>query len=175
MSFTIDEVIQIIQIVKECKDCELTMDLGDMKLSLAKGEVGESSRAAQDFSKSICVVKPPELKSASPVATETIVAKAEASSEARPAAPKQDEAVEEGLVPVEANVTSVFYRKPSPAEPPFVEVGDEVKEDTVVCLLEVMKCFYQVAAGVRGRIEKICVESGNLVETGAVLFLIRPA
>ena len=73
-----------------------------------------------------------------------------------------------------ANVTSVFYRKPSPDEPAFVEVGDEVQEDTVVCLLEVMKCFRQVLAGVKGRIEKICVESNNLVEEGTVIFLIRP-
>ena len=69
---------------------------------------------------------------------------------------------------------SVFYRRPSPDESPFVEVGSEVKEDTVVCLLEVMKCFRQVMAETRGTIEKICVESNNLVEEGTVLFLIRP-
>jgi acetyl-CoA carboxylase biotin carboxyl carrier protein len=93
-----------------------------------------------------------------------------------PAAEKPtEEAVEEGLVPVKANVTSVFYRRPSPDEPPFVEVGDEVQEDTVVCLLEVMKCFRQVTADVRGRIEKIGVESSELVENGTVLFWIRPA
>ena len=80
----------------------------------------------------------------------------------------------EGLVPIKANVTSVFYRRPSPEEPPFVEVGDEVQEDTVVCLLEVMKCFRQVMAETRGHIVKICAESNSLVEEGSVLFLIHP-
>ena len=88
--------------------------------------------------------------------------------------PVTGETIEEGLIPIKANVTSVFYRKPSPEEPPFVEVGDEVQEDTIVCLLEVMKCFRQVTADVQGYVEKICVESTNLVEEGTVLFLIRP-
>jgi acetyl-CoA carboxylase biotin carboxyl carrier protein len=82
--------------------------------------------------------------------------------------------VEEGLVPVKTNVTSVFYRLPSPDELPFVEEGDEVEQETVICLLEVMKCFLQVTADTKGCIEKICVESNNLVEEGTVLFLIRP-
>jgi acetyl-CoA carboxylase biotin carboxyl carrier protein len=54
-------------------------------------------------------------------------------------------------------------------------VGDAVEEDTVVCLLEVMKCFRQVMAGTRGVVQKICAESNNLVEEGTVLFWIRPA
>jgi acetyl-CoA carboxylase biotin carboxyl carrier protein len=81
---------------------------------------------------------------------------------------------EEGLVPIKANITSVFYRRPSPEEPAFVELGDEVKADSVICLLEVMKCFRQVMAETPGRIAKICVESNSLVEDGTVLFLIRP-
>ncbi|MBW1840162.1 MAG: hypothetical protein JRI49_09520 [Deltaproteobacteria bacterium] len=50
-----------------------------------------------------------------------------------------------------------------------------MKEDTVVCLLEVMKCFRSVTAGVQGRVEKVCVENAQLVENGTVLFIIRPA
>ena len=81
----------------------------------------------------------------------------------------------EGLIPIKASVTSVFYRRPSPSEPPFVEEGSEVNEDTVVCLLEIMKLFRAINAGVKGRVEKILAESGQLVESGTVLFLIRPS
>ena len=80
----------------------------------------------------------------------------------------------DGLVPVEASVTSVFYRRPSPGEPPFVEEGDQVSEDTVVCLLEIMKCFRSVAAGVKGKVEKIIADSGHLIQKGEVVMLIRP-
>jgi len=86
----------------------------------------------------------------------------------------EHEAASNELVPITSNVTSVFYRRPSPEEPPFVEVGDKVTPDTVICLLEVMKCFRSIGAGVSGTVEKILVESGDLVEAGTEMFLIRP-
>lgn len=80
----------------------------------------------------------------------------------------------DGLVPVEASVNSVFYARPSPGEPHFVEVGDKVEEDTVVCLLEIMKCFRSVPASVKGTVEKVLVESGDMVQKGSAIMLIRP-
>ena len=79
-----------------------------------------------------------------------------------------------GLVPVEATVNSVFYRRPSPGEPPFVKEGDHVNEDTVICLLEIMKCFRSISAGTKGTIEKVLAESGNMVKKGEAVMLIRP-
>ncbi len=84
------------------------------------------------------------------------------------------EANENGLIPVESSVTSVFYRRPSPGEDPFVEEGDQVDEESVVCLLEIMKCFRSVAAGVKGKVEKVLVENGAMVKKGDALMLIRP-
>lgn len=81
----------------------------------------------------------------------------------------------DGLVPIKASVTSVFYTRPSPGEPPFVLPGDAVEEDTVVCLLEIMKCFRSVAAGVKGTVEKVLVASGEMVQKGDAVMLIRPA
>jgi acetyl-CoA carboxylase biotin carboxyl carrier protein len=80
----------------------------------------------------------------------------------------------DGLVPIVASVNSVFYRRPSPGEPPYVEEGDQVNEDTVVCLMEIMKCFRSVSAGVKGKVEKILAESGHLVKKGEAVMLIRP-
>ncbi len=77
------------------------------------------------------------------------------------------------LVPVQASVISVFYRRPNPGEPPFVEEGTVVEEDTVVCLLEIMKCFRSIPAGVQGTVEKILVENGATVKKGDPLMLIR--
>jgi acetyl-CoA carboxylase biotin carboxyl carrier protein len=80
----------------------------------------------------------------------------------------------DGLMPIVASVTSVFYRRPSPGDPPFVEEGDQVNEDTIVCLLEIMKCFRSVSAGVQGKVEKILADSGALIQKGDVVMLIRP-
>jgi acetyl-CoA carboxylase biotin carboxyl carrier protein len=80
----------------------------------------------------------------------------------------------DGLVAVEASVTSVFYSRPDPGSTPFVAEGDKVNEDTIVCLLEIMKCFRSVAAGVKGTVEKVLVESGSMVKKGDKIMLIRP-
>ena len=178
MTFTmddVDDVLKILQLLKDSKDIELHMDVGDMKLSVWKGSFADSTRDAPDLSSgtSSCLPLQPEQQTA-PAATPT-VPKEEPTPTAAPTMPeKAEEDIAEGLVPIRATVTSVFYRKPSPAEPPFVEVGSEVNEDSVVCLLEVMKCFRSINAGVKGRVEKILAESGQLVEYGTVLLLIRP-
>ena len=62
-----------------------------------------------------------------------------------------------------------------PGSPPFVEVGDAVEEDTVVGLLETMKLFNSVHAGVRGTVTEICVANAEAAEQGAVLARVRPA
>lgn len=66
-----------------------------------------------------------------------------------------------------------FYRAPAPGEPPFVEVGDKVGADDTVCLMEVMKLFNSVKAGVAGTVVKIAAENGSMVEHGQTLILIE--
>jgi acetyl-CoA carboxylase biotin carboxyl carrier protein len=161
MSFTMDDIEQVLRIVQECDDCELHMEIDGVKLSLFRGDIGDSTRSSLDISKESTVCQPQRLEQ-------------KAAATATPSVEKEEETIEEGLVAIKASVVSVFYRRPAPDEPPFVDVGSEVKEDTVVCLLEVMKCFRSVMAGVQGRVEKVCVENAELVEHGTVLFLIRP-
>ena len=78
------------------------------------------------------------------------------------------------LVAVEASVNSVFYAQPNPGEPTFVKEGDQVEEDTVVCLLEIMKCFRSVPAGVKGTVEKVVATNAAMVKKGEALIYIRP-
>lgn len=75
---------------------------------------------------------------------------------------------------VSAPFVGVFYRRPSPDQPPFVEVGDRVKADDTVCLIEVMKLFNSIRAGVDGVVTAIEVEDATLVEYGQVLMRIAP-
>jgi acetyl-CoA carboxylase biotin carboxyl carrier protein len=176
MSFTIEDVEQVLRIIQECEDCALHMKIGDLELSLARGDIGDGTGSPLDLSREGPVPQPVKLQQEAPAAATVPAEQKEPETTATPArAEKQEEMIEEGLLPIKASVVSVFYRRPSPDEPPFVEVGSEVKEDTVVCLLEVMKCFRSVAAGIRGRVEKICVDNAQLVEPGTTLFHIRPA
>ena len=80
----------------------------------------------------------------------------------------------DGLVPITAPNLGTFYRAPKPGVAPYVEVGQRISETTEVCLIEVMKLFTPVRAGISGRIARACVEDGEMVEFGAPLFLVEP-
>ncbi len=78
-----------------------------------------------------------------------------------------------GTVAIRAPMLGTFYRSPSPTEPPFVEVGKRVAADDPVCLIEIMKLFNTVNAGVDGVILAMAVENGTMVETNDILFLVK--
>jgi len=73
-----------------------------------------------------------------------------------------------------APMMGMFYRAPSPAAPPFVEVGDTVTEHTIIGIIEVMKVMSSIEAGVKGKVSSILVENGQLVEYNQPLLLIDP-
>jgi acetyl-CoA carboxylase biotin carboxyl carrier protein len=78
-------------------------------------------------------------------------------------------------VAVRAPNLGTFYRAPKPGAAPYVSVGQKVDADTEVCLIEVMKLFTSVLAGVAGTVRKVLVEDTELVEYDQPLFLIEPA
>lgn len=80
-----------------------------------------------------------------------------------------------GLIAIESPMVGTFYLRPKPDAEPFVKVGTPVGQETVVCLVEAMKVFNEVQAGVDGTIERVLVKDGEAVEFGQRLFLVRPA
>jgi hypothetical protein len=66
-----------------------------------------------------------------------------------------------------------FYRRPSPSSPPFVEIGDFVKPDTDVCIVEVMKLLNTIPAECSGTVSRILVEDGENIEAGQALMVIE--
>jgi biotin carboxyl carrier protein len=67
-----------------------------------------------------------------------------------------------------------FYRSPKPGTPPFVEVGSIISAETEICLIEVMKLFTTVRAGVRGTVREVYPADSDLVEYNQPLFLVEP-
>lgn len=63
----------------------------------------------------------------------------------------------------------IFYRKPSPDSPDFKSDGDEVGPDDVIGLVEVMKSFHEVPAGIAGRSIRFIVDDGDAIMAGDVL------
>jgi acetyl-CoA carboxylase biotin carboxyl carrier protein len=104
---------------------------------------------------------------AAPAATPAPAAPA-AAAPAKPAA-------DEGLVAIESPMVGTFYASPSPDKPPFVAVGAQVGPNSVVCLVEAMKIFNEIKAERSGTIVKMMVQSGQAVEFGQPLFMIKPS
>ena len=79
-----------------------------------------------------------------------------------------------GMAAVKAPMVGTFYRAPSPGAPSFVDVGDRVQADSVVCIIEVMKLMNTIHAETAGIVREIRVENSQPVEFGQVLLVIEP-
>lgn len=75
---------------------------------------------------------------------------------------------------VVAPLTGIFYARPSPDEPPYVELGIHIEPDHVVGLIESMKMFNEVTADIAGVVHEIAVENGALIEAGQPIIYVEP-
>ena len=94
----------------------------------------------------------------------------------QPAAPTAQPAVEDTshLYKVESPIVGTFYRKPSPDSPLFVTEGQTVTKGQPLCIIEAMKLMNEIDAPISGKLEKVLVNDGQVVEFSEVLFLINP-
>lgn len=97
---------------------------------------------------------------------------APAAPAAAPAAATSSQ-VDPSLLQIKSPIVGTFYSTPSPDNPAFVQTGDAVRKDTVVCIVEAMKIMNEIRAETEGTIEKVLVENGEPVEYGQPLFLVR--
>ncbi|MFD6511050.1 acetyl-CoA carboxylase biotin carboxyl carrier protein [Bacillus sp. NPDC060175] len=87
--------------------------------------------------------------------------------------PKKNDSNIENLHTVVSPMVGTFYNSSSPDENPYVQVGQVVHKDTVICMVEAMKLFNEIESEIQGEIIEVLVENGQLVEFGQPLFLIN--
>lgn len=85
------------------------------------------------------------------------------------------EADSDKFVTIKSPMIGTFYRKPSPDKDVFVNVGDEISEGKVVCVIEAMKLFNQIESEISGKIVKVLVDDATPVEYDQPLFLVDPS
>ena len=78
-------------------------------------------------------------------------------------------------ITIKSPIIGTFYRKPSPDKPTFVEVGQDIKEGDVLCIIEAMKLFNEIESEVSGKVVKILVDDSSPVEFDQPLFLVDPS
>jgi acetyl-CoA carboxylase biotin carboxyl carrier protein len=174
MAIEQDDVIKIIKLMDESDYDELHLEMGDLKLTIAKRGTGGLSSMKEPPAPAPVEPKRP-LTPASAVADQ---APHGTESVTRDKAPQAEVPVSiaggDGLIPIQSPLLGTFYRGPKPGAPSFVEVGSRVMKNDTVCLIEVMKTFTTLKAGVEGRIARICAENAQMVEYQQTLFLVEP-
>lgn len=150
-----DEVRDLVALIKDTDIAEVLIERGDAKLHI-KRAVAQPAIAPQ--------IVPAQLIQAA-VATPT------ATATPAPASPL---AVEEpsGHI-VTAPMVGTFYITPAPKDPPYVQVGDEVKPGDVLGIIEAMKIMNEIECEVHGRVKRLVAEHGQPVEYGQVLMVIE--
>jgi biotin carboxyl carrier protein len=76
-------------------------------------------------------------------------------------------------IEVRAPMSGVFYRRPDPDQPPYVEVGDEVKKKQILGLLETMKVFQSIKSPSAGRVVEIVAQNESALKDDELMFVIE--
>lgn len=162
---TASDVEALIELFERSDWDTLQLEIAGFRLDLGKRGCHAAGPAGMLAGAALAPVSSP-----APTPTSTF----HAASAAAPAEPARTHAVPKGWFTVRAPNLGTFYCAPKPGAPPYVEVGQQVRADTEICLLEVMKLFTAVAAGVEGIVREICVADGDMVEYDQPLLLIEP-
>ena len=165
----VQQLARLIESLEQSTFDYLELQVGDMKVTIGKGNVPTGAPA---------YAAPAAPAYAPPPAAPSAPAKAAPAALAPVAAAPSRAAVgptPAGMVDIKSEIMGMYYAQPEPGAGPFVTVGSEIKEDTTICLIEVMKTFNAIPAGVRGTIAEVYVENAQLVEYGQVLFRVRAA
>ena len=109
------------------------------------------------------------------VAAPTVAVAAPAAAAAPQAQPAAASPVEESFsgTPVEAPLVGIFYSAPAPEEPPFIEVGQQVKKGDTLFIIEAMKTMNEITAPCDGTVSRILAQNGDMVEYKQVLVVIE--
>ena len=163
MELSEDDVLHILKLIDESKFDYFQLEVGELKITVSKGEpIPLAGSAPQP-----AAVIPAPAPAAKPAVTPAPAAATTAPA-AKPAA------IPEGMLPITAPLLGTFYVAPEPGAPPFVKVGQQITEDTTVGLIEVMKVFISVRATVNGTVVEVVAQNGQFVEFGQTLFIVKP-
>ena len=168
MPLTHSDIAEIIRLVNQSTLDEFTVEVGDLTV-----EVRRKGAAAPGASATPAPTAPAASPAPPAPAPSTPPAPAAPAPESAPAAPGEP-ALGEGQVAVRSPMVGTFYRRPSPDEPPYVDVDSEVEVDAPLGLVEVMKLYTTIYAKTPGRIARVCANDAELVEYDQILFVIDP-
>ena len=157
-----EDIERILELVRQHDLAEFEMERDGLKLRIRKAGAGFPPLAAP--------VQVAHVPVPLPIAQSPAVP---APSAPAAAVEPDEESVE--LAVVKSPIVGTFYRSPEPGAPPFVEIGQRVKKDQVLCIIEAMKLMNEITSEYEGEIVSAYVENGKPVQYGERLFAIKTA
>jgi acetyl-CoA carboxylase biotin carboxyl carrier protein len=158
----IEQIRQLIDLMVENELTQLEIRDGENRVSLRRGCA--DSQVMTAWPAGMAMPAPAAPPAAAPAASA-------ASSGATAASATAEEST---LVHIKSPMVGTFYVAPAPDEPPFVNVGTHVTEDTVVCIIAAMKVMNEIKAECRGTIVHVLAKNEEAVEYDQPLFQVRP-
>jgi len=151
--FNVETIRSLVELMKQHDLSELDLREGDQKIQLKRG----SADPVYAIPQAAPQVAPVAAAAPAPAAGQT-------------SAP----AVDPNLVEIKSPMVGTFYSRPKPESEQFVRVGEQISDDSVVCIIEAMKVFNEINAEVSGKVVKVLVKDEEPVEYGQTLYLIDP-
>jgi acetyl-CoA carboxylase biotin carboxyl carrier protein len=154
------QIQELIKMVNKSQIGEVTIEQKDFKITIKQKEENITQVISQS---------PMQAAPAQAFMPQSLPA-ASAPQEQKPAA-----ASDANLITIKSPMIGTFYRRPSPDKSNFVEVGDDVSEGKVVCIIEAMKLFNEIESEISGKVVKILVDDSSPVEYDQPLFVVDPS
>lgn len=153
--FDVRKVRRLVELMHEYDLAEIDLQQSEQRIRLKKGH------------------ETPPVAAAPPAPAAPAPTPAPAASTAPAETPPGESAEASGGRYIVSPMVGTFYLSASPEAPPFVKPGDQVGPDTVVCIIEAMKVFNEIAAECSGKIVAVLVENGDPIEFGQKLFQVE--
>ena len=173
---------ELIKFVAKSGATEVDLEIDNVKISIKSPPKKEEKD--DDEVTTIIQQVPPQIVATSPTPVQATPVQA-TPVQATPVQADQEQATvksetnstsdESNYITINASMIGTFYRSSSPENPPFVNVGDTIKEGDTICIIEAMKLFNEIEAEVSGKIIKILVDDTTPIEFDQPLFLIDPS
>ena len=148
--FDVNKIRELIELMQDHELNEVDLKQADQRIRLRRGPEGQ-----------------PISYAAPAAAVPVAAAAAPAASAAVPAAAANDD-----TITIDSPTIGTFYSRPKPDAADYVKVGDTITEDTIVCIVEAMKMFNEIPAGVSGKIVEILVNNEDPVDNNKPLFRV---
>lgn len=157
MGINLEEIRELLQLVEKADVSEFHVENEGIKITIKK------------------TAEAPVMAAAPPLQVMPNVQHISAEVQSQEAVPSNAavEVEDSNLHKIVSPMVGTFYRAAQPEAEPFIKEGETVHTSSTVCIIEAMKLMNEIDAEVNGKIEKILVENGQLVEYGQPLFLVR--